>query len=161
MLVCPPPLVLLRVGNSPALFVTSFVCLSYPYFLRVGIIPLSFASAAKRFCSPTFARFLLVAKAAEAKSGAVHVLSISLFVVLRYKWIALFIMHLHRYFEVLLHLGTGCLWCNDVPMRWRICRNSILRDFATRPFRSVFFRCDDEKYVFRFIMPAVWCAASF
>lgn len=44
-------------------------------------------------------------------------------------------------------------------MRWRICRNSILRDFTTRPCRSVFFRCDDEKYVFRFITPAVWCAA--
>lgn len=44
-------------------------------------------------------------------------------------------------------------------MIWRICRNSILRDFTTRPCRSVLFRCDDEKYVSRFITPAVWCAA--
>lgn len=57
-----------------------------------------------------FAGFLLVAVAAEAKSGAVHVLFISLFIVLRYKWIVLFTMHLHRYFEVILHFDTGCLW---------------------------------------------------
>lgn len=57
-----------------------------------------------------FAGFLLVTKAAEAKSGAVYVLFISLFIVLHYKWIALFTMHLHRYFEVILHFDTGCLW---------------------------------------------------
>ena len=51
----------------------------------MGIILAIFVSAAKRFCSPTFAGFLLVAKAAEAKSGAVHVLFISLYIVLRYK----------------------------------------------------------------------------
>ena len=49
--------------------------------------------------------------------------------------------------------------CNNEPMRWRICPNNILRDFTTRPCRSVIFRCDDEKYVFRFITTAVWCAA--
>ena len=76
---------LLRVGISSVPFVTSFVCLSYPYLLRMGIILAIFVSAAKRFCSPTFAGFLLVAKAAEAKSGAVHVLFISLYIVLRYK----------------------------------------------------------------------------
>lgn len=57
-----------------------------------------------------FAGFLLVSEAAEAKSGAVHVLFISLFMVLYYKWIMLVIMHIHRYFEVLLHLDTGSLW---------------------------------------------------
>ena len=57
-----------------------------------------------------FAGFLLVTETTEAKSGAVHVFFISLFMVLRYKWIALFTMHLHRYFEVLLQSDTGCLW---------------------------------------------------
>ena len=77
--------------------------------LRVGIVLVIFVSAARRFCSPTFAGFFLVAKAAELKSGAVHVLFISLFIVLRYKRIALFTMHLHCYFEVLLQSDTGCL----------------------------------------------------
>ena len=76
---------LLRVGNSSALFASFFVCLSYPYLLRLGIIPASYVSVARRFCSPSFAGFLLVTEAAEAKSGAVHVLFISLFIVLRYK----------------------------------------------------------------------------
>ena len=53
--------------------------------MRVGIILAIFASAARRFCSPMFAGFLLVAEAAEAKSGAVYVLFIFLFIVLRYK----------------------------------------------------------------------------
>ena len=125
MTVCPPPHVL----------------------LRVGIILVIFVSAARRFCSPTFAGFLLVAVAAEARNCAVHVLLILLLLCYVISRKLLVTMYLYHCFEVILHFDTGCFWCNDEPMIGRICRNSILRDFTTRPCHSVFFRCDDEKYV--------------
>lgn len=125
MTVCPPPHVL----------------------LRVGIILVIFVSAARRFCSPTFAGFLLVAVAAEARNCAVHVLLILLLLCYVISRKLLVTMYLYHCFEVILHFDTGCFWCNDEPMRWRICCNSILRDFTTRSCRSVPFRCDDEKYV--------------
>lgn len=161
MPVCPPSHVLLRVGNTPALFASFFICLSYPYFLPVGIILAIFVFAARRFCSPTFAGFLLVAEAAEAKSGAVHCLLILLLLcyVIR-EWHCLPCTYAVILKCYCIYIQAVCD-CNNEPMRWRNWCNSILWDFTTRPCRSVFFRCDDEEYLFRFITPAFWCAASF
>lgn len=76
--------------------------------LRVGIILALFVSAARRFCLPTFAEFLLVAEAAEARNCAVHVLLILLLLCYVISRKLLVTMYLYHCFEVILHFDTGC-----------------------------------------------------